>query len=498
MKSGIRTVVQLPDAGLAGGLRVQWMSWDSPLRAAGLKVGDLIVAVDAVRVDLQGRLSATLIGQPNESFANHSDTLRLAVERDFRTTEITGRLYDEPNYRDSQSSPLLSANGPRAIANDGFGEAWAPWVEKLSAKLSWILDGAWFRQNLDSRKEVADLQIWNDRLTFLEQHYPGPLPAALRSDFNEASTSLKGLLATDPDLAYRDSNTNLIAAVSAAAKLAWERFQAQMSPESILLPPIIPRQMVNDLGNYYAVTTELAQPYLVRLSDSPQATSLERALFRYRTHVSQSLAERFQFIGVVSEPPRMIGYQGRPLVANVLTPLALRAGEQGECFVDLRNPEAATFAGEDQLKVAPGKPLSQTSSPAEVMNDLIAAVKTGNEDRFKSLFAPWRASVLDDGRGFCDVSWRPDAGNLLRAWDSSRRLITSTVYDARVNTVGPVYTLIEPGHGLPHVEQVTIYLDHYGLFDGEYRSFAHYTLHRRWTLQRLNSGPWRIADVQGL
>ena len=47
--------------------------------------------------------------------------------------------------------------------------------------------------------------------------------------------------------------------------------------------------------------------------------------------------------------------------------------------------------------------------------------------------------------------------------------------------------------GAPRIERVQVEVDHVGLFDAEYRGFADVTVHRMWTLQRLNGGPWRLA-----
>jgi hypothetical protein len=74
------------------------------------------------------------------------------------------------------------------------------------------------------------------------------------------------------------------------------------------------------------------------------------------------------------------------------------------------------------------------------------------------------------------------------------------VYDARVETVEKVQRVLErdADHGLPSVDQVVVWVDHYGLFDGEYRTFQNINVRRRWVLQRLDDGPWRITTIQSL
>jgi len=48
------------------------------------------------------------------------------------------------------------------------------------------------------------------------------------------------------------------------------------------------------------------------------------------------------------------------------------------------------------------------------------------------------------------------------------------------------------------VEQATVWLDHYGLFDGAYQTFVDVNVDRQWTLLRVDGGPWRISSVQQL
>ena len=58
--------------------------------------------------------------------------------------------------------------------------------------------------------------------------------------------------------------------------------------------------------------------------------------------------------------------------------------------------------------------------------------------------------------------------------------------------------VIHAENGLPNVDQVVVWVDHYGLFDGEYRTFQNVNVRRRWVLQRLDEGPWKITSIQGL
>jgi hypothetical protein len=74
------------------------------------------------------------------------------------------------------------------------------------------------------------------------------------------------------------------------------------------------------------------------------------------------------------------------------------------------------------------------------------------------------------------------------------------VHDARVCSVERVRRILaqDAGTGVPDVDQVVVWLDHYGLFDGEHRVFQNVNVNRRWILQRLDGGPWRIVSLQNL
>ena len=45
------------------------------------------------------------------------------------------------------------------------------------------------------------------------------------------------------------------------------------------------------------------------------------------------------------------------------------------------------------------------------------------------------------------------------------------------------------------VQEVRVLVNHIGKVDSEFRTFAGSMLHRRWDLQRLDDGPWRITST---
>src|SRR5207248_3032846 len=104
------------------------------------------------------------------------------------------------------------------------------------------------------------------------------------------------------------------------------------------------------------------------------------------------------------------------------------------------------------------------------------------------------------GRPIIDSGYNASPGVIGYEWEGSRRLIMDKVYDARVASVDRVQRILtrDPALGLPDVDQVTVWVDHVGLFDGEYRVFVNADVHREWLLQRANGNPWKISSVQHL
>jgi hypothetical protein len=72
------------------------------------------------------------------------------------------------------------------------------------------------------------------------------------------------------------------------------------------------------------------------------------------------------------------------------------------------------------------------------------------------------------------------------------------VLDAQVAWVGAPDVVLDDTRfpGAARVEEVDVWLDHVGDFDGEHRTFQDVTVRRTWRLQRINRGPWRVAESQ--
>jgi hypothetical protein len=158
------------------------------------------------------------------------------------------------------------------------------------------------------------------------------------------------------------------------------------------------------------------------------------------------------------------------------------------------------IAGEQTLHNADAIVVRDDFSPAEVMQAFVQAIKLGEAEIWKGLFATWEAIPWDDGR----INYKPDhppsPTTLSEEWLRARRLILGRVYDMRVARVHRKRALMtgKEFEKDPIIQEVMVETDPIGLFDGEYRAFKDIEVHRVWTLQSVNGGPWRITTVQGI
>lgn len=131
---------------------------------------------------------------------------------------------------------------------------------------------------------------------------------------------------------------------------------------------------------------------------------------------------------------------------------------------------------------------------------MIHYIKYADKNSWQNLFANWRAFPRFDGPPVIDMSYELPEGSFIRTWDQSRRQILGDVYDARVIYEGPHETVIEEDEaaGIPRVEQAKVIVDHVGKFGNTYRSLSNINVHRKWILQRINDGPWKILELQSL
>jgi len=90
--------------------------------------------------------------------------------------------------------------------------------------------------------------------------------------------------------------------------------------------------------------------------------------------------------------------------------------------------------------------------------------------------------------------------NVDEDWIRSRALILGDLEDVRVVWTGEPRLLLRGTDypGAPDLEEVAVEVDHIGSFDGEHRAFCDTRVHRVWSVQRRNAGPWRVASFQGI
>ena len=267
------------------------------------------------------------------------------------------------------------------------------------------------------------------------------------------------------------------------------------------------------MGQTFAVIGNRVEGYyFAQLSDSPSPRKLYDLMYDYHTQVSPNLKERFQYVGKITGDPALITYDNKAVTGLMVQIIAARAGD-GEFFVDLQDPQEKIgegdgedndtenkkiqFAGQEAISQFVPIVLEDDASPQKVIEVMIDTVKLGHEQKWKSLFATWRAYRYWEDRIAFDPSYIP-VSLFPGSWKSSRRLISDRVYDVRVDKTGPVRRLIKKDDdaGYPNVDEIDVFVDHYEKIGEKYRTFLDVNVRRKWTLQRLDEGPWKIITVQ--
>jgi hypothetical protein len=517
--------------------RVSWLHWDSPFRAAGLRIGDLIVAVQARAVappaggrELQ-RFVQTAIGQTDEAAGlaalglSPGSAVALGLRRrragqGWETLAVQARLIVPAIATGPTGRRLLGAGGPEEMASDGFGETWASWHEKLLRDYTLILDGGWQRGTFVSRVELRRHLERKPRVDALAARWPGAFATAALADWEAVRACLDGPAVTLPPdaLEFRRAAEERAAQVKAAALAAWDASVAAAKPTTIpafpaihpirgdrasvigrhvVLPPLGNRDWIAEAGHGWFVAGNDADNRYVIDAEGPQAVAMLRARNRYQKLVTPRVDAKFQFLGQVAEAPRMLVINERGRFCLELTPTAALLGDS--VFVDLRQAEPE-FAGEAALRVPMGAMPRDDADPAAVMQALITAAKAGDQALWNALFGTWRIERRPDGRPQLQTNASvPDS-----AWVQARAGLMSRVLDARVSWVGDPRLVLDGTAypGAPRIEEVDLEIDHVGRFPEGDRIFTDTTVRRLWQLQRVDLGqgfgPWRIHSVQAI
>lgn len=533
------------------GFRVTWVAWDSPFRDTDLRIGDLIVGLDGVPYAKETRSESAprAIGQYQEPTfweergAADGDEITLSVLRATpdggeQALEIRGSLRAEVFYYDAKERVALGPGGPprrASSAEDGALSNWAGWYETFVKQASYVLDAGWDRGSFNNRRQLADHLEERGRIDYLLEHYPGPFADAAAADWERVRQDLEGerVELGDEDLAYRELGEKRRDEAREAAREAQARFLEALEPETIptfpavdpirgdraavagkvvVFPWITPRGgLIERFGRSYAVAGSARDGFYFAPLDAPEMQRFFDAFFRYRAKVDPGIAERYRFVARILDDPVLLTADGRPAPGLLVQVIGGSAGAgDGDLFVDLRDPLPADgparevgrslFAGEESLAGVDVPELADDASPAEVVTTMIQALEWADESTWRSVFADWRLFSRLSGPPIVDLAFGWRDGAFTREWGEARRQILDYVYDVRVAKIAPVRMLREPGldDGGPAVDQVDVFVDPIGLIDGEYRTFTDVRVHRRWRLQRLDGGPWRVAELRRL
>lgn len=526
VKSWIKTDA-VTDPFARRGFRVTWIDWDSDFRDSDLQIEDMIVGYDDVSFEpfLEPGKHGSAIGQYGETMywqklgVKHNQKITLKVFREGieEPLEISGKLLAQRFYYDVKEKRSLGPGGPPNISTDGFSGSWSGWYERLTSKMSSILDGGWDHKKINNKKELKEHEEYKKRIDYLLEKYPGPFANVVLSDWQIVYDNLLGKEIDDVDLEYRKIGAKRVETVKQEAQDAWDKIHADLQNEFIsafptvdvnerekvqgkiiALPWITPRNIINDLGQTFAVIGNRTEGYyFVQLSDSVPVRKFYDAMFRYQSQVSSKLKERYQYIAKITGEPTLITYDRKPVTGLMAEIIAVRAGD-GEFFVDLQDSDnEIKFAGQEKINQFVPLHVEDNASPQRVIEAMIEAVKIVHEKAWKNLFATWKTF-----RYWGDhIAFNPSyisISSLSSAWKSSRELISDRLYDVRVDKTSRIRRIIQKNSeaGLPDIDEVDVFVDHFELVDGKYRSFLDVNVRRKWTLQRLDEGPWRITTVQ--
>lgn len=521
--SGIHTDVLLE--GDPPSFWVEWINWDSDFRRE-LRVNDRIIGVDGASLAamLQPQQTFKGIGQYGEGQywieigAAAGQEVTLSVLRDDEPVTVRGHLGTNVFYYDRDGKSALAPGGPARLARDTFDSAWSGWYESLQKALSLLLTRVWINRT-PTRPALAEMLAHQPRIDYLLANYPGLFAQTLHDDWHQVVELVSGKRADPPiNLEYRTIGAQRIAIAIAKenATKAWHAVRQDTASERIAaapatspfarteavgklveLPALGNHNMLNDLGKAFFAAGSRTDGYWFMMLDSPAAQQFYEVLSRFQGQINPQISEHYRFLARVLDDAWMLTVDGRATSGIAVEPIAALAGDD-EMFVDLRRTPPQ-FAGQAELSVFATTPRDDTSS-VSVIEAMIQAVKAGDEVTWRSVFAPWRTQFGRGGRTIINMSYADDPRMYESDWDRSRRNIMSKVYDVRIAHAEKIRRVLtrDTDNGLPDVDQTVVWVDHYGLFDGEHRVFQEAGLNRRWPLQRIDGGPWRIITIQAL
>ena len=514
-------------------LVVESITPESGFRAAGLRLGDQILAAEGepisrIPLERRGGITPRLPGQYQECQRwvdlglKEGSPIRLTVRRKafpqgWQTLDIQGPLQFARNYRSEDNRTLAFENGPDNYERDGFYDGWTSWFDQIGKTFRSVACFGRGRPGITTQYELRTLLEQKPRVDLLVTKYPGRVASATESDFNTTVEALRGHLysLTSSDLAYRKADEERYSAVAAESQSAWKQLQSARASEIIaafpaqhpihgkrdevhgkcvVLERLTTRQWVSEVAHgYFAAGSDSDGWYFLDM-EGVGAQRMLRALRRFQRMVSSRIREEYTLLARIIPEARVlvindVGHWGLQVEL-----LAAIVGDAMFIDVQAEDPQPL-FSGEAALQLCHNPEPAVDATPAQVLEAMIAAIKADDITRWKSLFADWLIRTNPDGSP--QVCYRMQE---VRDddFERSRASFAGRLWDARVAWVDDP-RLVTTGTEFPGaacVEEVEAEIEHLGSFNGEYRSFMDVTVNRFWTLQRIDGGPWRIASLQ--
>jgi hypothetical protein len=537
------TAVKDPIEGSRG---VTWINWQSAFRGTDLKVGDRIVGIEG-RDYTEDQLAARIgIGDSGEDGhwrslgKREGDTVRLTVLREGRRFEVSGKLKRAVRYTSAEGKALMGPGGPLAFEKDGFDYAWLSWYDSFVREMKAVLGWEYYI-SFDSchTRRHFDESGWNARTAFLQKTYPGPFASAVANDWRAAQAIVDGEPRQVPAAALEfrqlgEIRATKVTEAAGAAALAFRAavadklhepvFPVSRSPTDTAPSPVgklvelpatstvIFESLVNPQRSYFQVGDDRQGHYVVNRR-TQKMTAIYAAIDRYIKKVSPDFGDAtFAFTGIVLAAPVLAydirrervtySYEADPMGVLVRS----RKPEGQVVFIDLRDfapGSAPAFAGEEGLTGVSLPPLSSQSSPSDAFRLFVEHIKYSNFDAWREMFRTWQLASWMGPRPvlifYGGMPERESAGK----WDTSRAAVLTIVYDIEIVREGPVRTVYE-GAGLEdstktaRVEESEVVVRPVGKVKGEFRTVNIGPFKRKWTLQRLNGGLWKVANENSL
>ncbi|NQD37988.1 hypothetical protein HPT27_13230 [Permianibacter sp. IMCC34836] len=529
---------------------VTWIPWDSGFRGSGLRVSDLIVGHGDLRYDDDAVKANSRIGDSGfstwleKSGLKPDDSFTLQVQRGDDVVSIQGRLGGYRTYKNADGHRMLSQSGPVNHEKDGFDYAWDSWYRQFVDLAKTILAGWDYFTGTVTKNQAEQMKPFADRVAYLEQHYPSALAKAVRDDFEAMKIMVAGEKRelSAADIAYRSLGEARAKEVTAAADQAFAAFLAELDTQLMQNPPEAPNSFTEDTRHLVGKMVRLPAVgkrellfetkrnwywsgrygggYLID-KQNPSLQPLYVATDEYIEKVDPNFRDpSIEFVGIVQAEPALVCdvYRNVTVSGVRLEPIAALVANAGakenRFFVDLRPGKSTeAFAGEAALEAGIKRPkLVDEASPAQVLTTAFEAMKVGDMETWLACYANWMVrSYYERDRSFLyvDHTWETlSRQSAVSAWDRARQRLMDDVYGLEVVRVGPVRVVYDAAaqpseHKLvtasPRiVESVRPLVNHIGKIGDEYRTFSGFMLHRRWELQRLDNGPWRITVTHAI